>query len=116
MGDWPRHYILMDRTPIAVDMETWARSLQSEGRRIGADVITDKCHVSTVFLGFDHNHYGHGDPILFETMIFGGPLDGDQWRYTTYADAERGHQEAVAKARIACAQVKAIADNVGATS
>lgn len=52
--------------------------------------------------------------MLFETMVLGGPLDMDQWRYSTYAEAERGHAEAVAQARIAVAKIKAIADAAGA--
>lgn len=70
--------------------------------------------MSTVFLGLDHNFSG-GEPILFETMIFGGPLDGEQRRYHTYDQAERGHTEAVAAARIARAKVKSLADSAGVT-
>ena len=29
--------------------------------------------------------------ILFETMIFGGQYDDYQWRYSTYEEAEAGH-------------------------
>ena len=32
-------------------------------------------------------------------MIFGGPLDQQMWRYSTWDDAETGHKMAVAKAR-----------------
>ena len=64
-------------------------------------------------MGLDHNFFGRGDPVLFETMIFGGPLHGGQWRYCTYADAERGHAESVAAVRVAVAKVKAIADHAG---
>lgn len=34
--------------------------------------------VSTVFLGFDHGW--EGEPVLWETMVFGGPLDQEQDR------------------------------------
>jgi len=47
--------------------------------------------ISTVFLGIDHA-FGRGEPILFETMIFGGPDDGAQWRYKTWGEAEEGHK------------------------
>lgn len=50
--------------------------------------------VSTVFLGINHN-FGQGKPILFETMIFGGSLDGKQWRHTEYDEAEEFHKTAV---------------------
>jgi hypothetical protein len=49
-------------------------------------------------------------------MVFGGPLDGEQWRYCTYAEAERGHADAVAQAKIAAAKIKSIADHAGAKS
>lgn len=56
-------------------------------------------YVSTVFLGIDHNHFGDGPPVLFETMIFGGPLDELQWRYHTLEQAQVGHQVIVQSLR-----------------
>jgi len=50
--------------------------------------------VSTVFLPLDHN-LGGDVPLIFETMIFGGDLDQECWRYATEAEAVAGHQEAV---------------------
>lgn len=60
--------------------------------RIDADA-----EVSTVFLGINHAHRG-GPPVLWESMIFGGPLDGMQRRYTSRAPATKGHEEMVAQA------------------
>ncbi|KRQ99299.1 hypothetical protein [Bradyrhizobium valentinum] len=40
-----------------------------------------------------------GVPLLFETMIFGGPRDLAQQRCSTWAQAERQHAEAVALMR-----------------
>lgn len=52
--------------------------------------------VSTVWLGLDHN-WGGGEPILFETMSFGGgeDQDGSQWRWVTEEAARAGHAEIV---------------------
>ena len=50
------------------------------------------CCVSTVFLGLDHNHYG-GRPILFESMVFGGKHDLNQYRYHTIEEAIEGHEQ-----------------------
>jgi hypothetical protein len=61
-------------------------------KRPGGDQIL----ISTVFLGLDHR-FGQGDPVLFETMVFGGPLDQHQDRYTTYNKAELGHKKMVKK-------------------
>lgn len=46
--------------------------------------------VSTVFLGLDHS-FGGETPILFETLVFNGPMDGEMERYTTWDEAEIGH-------------------------
>ena len=111
---WPQYYILIDRLPVAVDALTWAMwfGYEPDKRRVAQDHI-GKVEVSTVFLGLDHN-FGRGEPLLFETMIFGGPLDREQWRYRSYAEAERGHQHALTQARIASAKIKAIATKSGA--
>jgi len=49
--------------------------------------------VSTVFLGFDHSFDTNNEPILFETMVFGGIYNEYQVRYHTYDEAELGHKE-----------------------
>jgi hypothetical protein len=110
---WPPYYILVGRVPMAVDMMTWAKGFENSDRRIAHTEVNDKCSVSTVFLGLDHNFSDKGDPLLFETMIFGGPLDQYQRRYATWDQAERGHAEAVAEARKAIAQLDAIARDAG---
>ena len=51
--------------------------------------------VSTIFLGLDHRYHGEGEPILWETMIFGGEHDQFQERYTSKADALAGFAKAV---------------------
>src|SRR6476646_6845896 len=113
MSEWPRYYILVDRLPVAVDHDTWMRWFETSDRQIGDDKI-GKTRVSTVFLGIDHNFYGSSGPLLFQTLIFDGPLADEMWRYATYAEAERGHQEAVTQARIVAGRIKAIADKPGA--
>jgi len=39
-------------------------------RHVAHTQVTPNIRVSTVFLGIDHNFYGIGAPILFETMVF----------------------------------------------
>jgi hypothetical protein len=51
--------------------------------------------VSTVWLGLDHNWWPGRPKRIFETMIFGGKLDLQQWRYSTEEEAMEGHEEAV---------------------
>ena len=89
MSEWPRYYILVDRLPVAVDHDTWMRWFETSDRQIGDDKI-GKTRVSTVFLGIDHNFYGSSGPLLFQSLIFDGPLASEMWRYATYGEAERG--------------------------
>ncbi len=60
--------------------------------------IFEPVRISTVFLGIDHC-FGDGEPQLFETMIFGGKLDQEMWRYSTWEQAAKGHQEAVERVK-----------------
>lgn len=65
-------------------------------------LVTDKGRVtiSTVFLVLDHNFSG-GPPVLWETMVFDGPLDQHCDRYNSVAMAKAGHAETVALVRSA---------------
>ena len=64
--------------------------------RVALDTFPDGTHVSTVWLGLDHN-LGGGRPLIFETCIF-GPYAGDvefQWRYSTEERARAAHRRIV---------------------
>jgi len=89
-----RYFILENGEPVpAADMRTWALWFEdvsrSMTRHVGDDTIGE-ARVSTVFLGMDHS-WGDGPPLIFETMVFGGPLDGEQERYPTTDEAIAGH-------------------------
>ncbi len=47
--------------------------------------------ISTVFLGIDHS-FDEGFPILFETMVFGGALNEEIDRCSTWEGAEKMHE------------------------
>jgi hypothetical protein len=68
--------------------------------------VAPGCTVSTVFLGIDHAFRG-GPPVLWESMIFGGALDGMQRRYISRANAISGHEILVANAQKMIPKVKA---------
>lgn len=91
-------YILDGKTPIEEpDLLTWGAWFEGrDNRRVAATKWRD-VWISTVFLGLDHSFTG-GTPILFETMIFGGPADQHQWRCATWAEAEAQHAHAVERA------------------
>lgn len=78
-------------------MMTWAREFENMEVRRVARYESDCGVVSTVFLGLNHQ-FGDGPPLVFETMIF--PKEGnwqDEYmdRYTTWEEAEAGHEKAV---------------------
>lgn len=86
-------YILVDKVPIITnDINEWGKGNASNSlSKTIFNVYGEDVEVSTVFLGFDHNHNG-GKAILFETMVFGGEFDLHQERYYTYDEAMIGHQ------------------------
>lgn len=94
-------YILDGRTPVEEpDVAKWNEWFTTANRTVRKDKATvtlggdpiGLVEVSTVFLGLDHA-YGFGPPILFESMIFGGPLDGDCDRCSTWDAAEQMHEK-----------------------
>jgi hypothetical protein len=90
-----KHYILdHNGEPVPCDdVLEWAKWFgQNTARRIVAQDHAGVVGVSTVFLGLDHS-WTDGPPLLYETMVFGGPLTGEQQRYSTREQALRGHQE-----------------------
>lgn len=89
------NYILDGKIPVLEpDIIKWAQWYEKADRHVKNDYLPNDIHVSTVFLGIDHN-WGGGNPILFETMIFGGEHNEYQERYETWEEAEAGHQRAI---------------------
>lgn len=103
-----KHHILDDDNHVVeVSLMEWAMWVETTpiGRRcVGHTQVTSQIEVSTVFVMIDMNFYGRGPPILFETMIFGGPLHHYTWRYSSWDDADVGHKMAVKRAREAIGQ------------
>lgn len=60
-------------------LKDWASFYMDSDKRIVKQEIVHNSKISTVFLAFDHQ-FGKGPPILWETMVFGGKLDGEQNR------------------------------------
>jgi hypothetical protein len=77
------------------DFSAWSRWMfEDNDRRQVRLTEQGDVWVSTVFLGLDHN-FGHGRPMLYETMAFIAHEGVGQWRYSTWAEAEVGHDAAV---------------------
>ncbi len=83
-----------------VSLSRRAHWFQVTERHIALTKVGD-AEVSTVFLGSDHNWQRSGPPVLWETLVFGGLLDGEMERYTSREDAVRGHEAMVARVRTA---------------
>ena len=81
-----------NKQPIPASIIEWGKMMQSQDRHVGTDMIGD-VRISTVFLGMDHG-FGR-EPVLFETMIFGGKHDGYQDRCCTWGQAEVMHEKAL---------------------
>jgi hypothetical protein len=91
----PNYYKLVGRETVPVrNVLEWARyydGAMNDRRRVDLTYLDTDVHVSTVFMGLDHNFTGQGPPILFETMIFGSELDQSMRRYSTWDEAAAGH-------------------------
>jgi hypothetical protein len=93
-------YILIDRKAVPATTDEWARFFENMDARTVAKSAVNGANVSTVFLGLDHRFGDEGPPLIFETMIFGGPYDQYQDRCSTWEEAEEMH-------RIACVLAEA---------
>lgn len=92
----PRCY-RMDGTPYK-DVLEWAREFEDfENRVVGKMDLPSGIHISTVWVGLDHQ-FGDGPPLIFETMVFSAAGEElDMERYSTLAKARAGHEALVEK-------------------
>ncbi len=98
----PRWYRLNpnDHSIEPIPNERFLEGAMQLGDRTLCQVAFDEIagvRISTTFLGLDHRFEPGGPPLVFETMIFPPALEEryferDQWRYSTWDDAEASHQ------------------------
>jgi len=85
-----RDYILQGHLPVLEqDLIAWAIWFENADRTV-CKIRKRGVEVSTVFLAIDYN-FEEGDPLLFETMVFGGKYDGLQRRCSTWEQAASQH-------------------------
>lgn len=84
----PGYYFDHDAQPIS--QERWLE-LATGPRHLAKTDLGRRGAVSTVWLGLDHS-FGFGPPLIFETMVFGGPLDEEMERYSSRESAMVGHR------------------------
>ena len=80
-------YLLKDgKLTTTKNLSEWEKWCDEINNRIIARTILEEdtiVEVCTVFLALDQNLRSRGKPILFETMVFGGEVDGHTERYST---------------------------------
>src|SRR4051812_24313011 len=81
-----------DREGHPIPVTAWP---SPDERRVDRTQVSEGVSVSTVHLVLDHS-FDDGPPVIFETMIFGGEHDQDQWRYHPGARGRAGHDAVVA--------------------
>jgi hypothetical protein len=95
------HYFLNeDHSVTPCDFSDWAEQFEAmshaDTRHVGSDMVNEN-HVSTVWLGLDHQWGMGGRPLIFETMVFKGDSCEDIYmdRYSTWDEAVEGHKRAI---------------------
>lgn len=97
-----KYYILAGDVAVEEpDLTKWGKWFETHERQLGEDWINPSIRVSTIFLGLDHGFQPSRHPVLFETMVFGGIMDGTQLRYCFYQEAIQGHEDMVRLVRTA---------------
>jgi hypothetical protein len=89
------------------DLLIWAKWLEEHKQHL-AHTRFLWGRVSTIFLGLDQG-FDFGlirnsplyKPLIWETMVFGGTLDLEQWRYRSRAEALAGHRRVVQECKAA---------------
>lgn len=87
------------------DVVDWAKEFENMDRHV-CDTFVGSVRVSTIFLSLNHGFDPDGPPVLFETMVFGGPMDREMDRYSTFDEAVAGHNNTVDKVKEAAAVIE----------
>ncbi len=85
------HYYLDGKKIIKADnLDVWLANIDMV--QVGLHK-TDTVLVSTLFTGVDANQsILELEPLLFETLVIGGPKDGERFFSDTWANAEDTHK------------------------
>ncbi len=101
------NYILDHHKPVLQpDGIAWSRWLEDADMTVNFTLLENGMKVSTVFIGVN-SRKGAGRPLLFETKVFpstinvdkskGDYTEKDVMRYSTWKQAEAGHNKMVKK-------------------
>lgn len=89
---------IYDKDGHQIDPLQWGVLMEDRDyAQIGEDYIAGAVRISTVWLGINQDFSGSEQPMIYETMFFGGPLDSWTFgRYTSEEAAKEAHGLAVA--------------------
>lgn len=82
-----QHYKLVGHEPTACTQQEWDAWHRTADRKVAVTRRKKVC-VSTIFLS-----YAEHPTQFFETAVFGGPHEGLEQHYSTWAAAVAGHDE-----------------------
>jgi len=96
------YFVLDDRgEPIPeTDIEAWCRWFERADRSVARGTVTPDVTVLTTFRGVDDAAEAGAPPLLFESRVFGGILDGEEVLHASRADALAGHADLIHWCRI----------------
>ena len=86
-----------DKEGKKVSLKAWNNLMMDQEYKIVASDMIGDCHISTVWFGLNNSFYKTKAPIIFETMIFGGKFEEENYMetYCTEEEALKGHKRAV---------------------
>jgi len=97
----PMYYRLDRQNKVALPCLTPEGGMQQFDPRLDRvvkqETLPGGIFVSTVFIVMDHAFLDDEEPQIFETLVFNNYESGEPRRYSTWAEAEQGHDEIVAK-------------------
>ena len=89
-----KFYILENMKIKPVGVLDWAKWYEKNKQTIETTTIGD-IQITTEFVGIDDSVFEIDSPLLFETVILGGDMNGWVCQYSTLAEAKSGHFDAV---------------------
>lgn len=99
-----RYYVLRDGKVVEEqDHSSWLKWVETDYHWVSCIAQTTTAHarVSTHFLAIDLTLAKNEPPLLFETRVSGGWLDGHREKFVTLEDARAGHLACVDRVRAA---------------
>jgi hypothetical protein len=97
-----------DRQGRVIDVGRWVELEENRAyRRVAKTNIGNEIMISTVWTGMVHS----GRRDVFETMVFGGLLDQEAWRWETERQAQEGHDNVVRLVRLSLAHPEEVEEH-----